>query len=137
MNFLKLPLLLIILSSCMSNSTSVLVGEARDEIRNFERVQLLLRKPTKSYTEIAIVSGSNNGSMAIGQKNQMNAAVEAIKKEAAKLGANAIILENVSPTQVSGSLGQTFSPLGSPGFSSLSMSQSLSEVKGLAIFIEE
>jgi hypothetical protein len=76
------------LTACASSH--VLVGQARSPIRP-EQVKLYLSPPEK-YEEIAILESSSKNSWVMTDQQKMNKATQRLKMEAAKLGANGILL---------------------------------------------
>jgi len=99
-------LLLAALTACAAaacaTSSHVLIGTARPPISP-ESVRVYYRPPPK-YEEIATVSSSSQGSLALTSQQNMDKAIERMKAEAAKVGANGILLQSVQDTQ-GGSLG--------------------------------
>jgi hypothetical protein len=93
-----------VLSSAAACSTSshVLIGTARPAIAP-QSVQLYYRPPPK-YEEIATLQASSQGSMALTSQQNMDKAIARLKAEAAKLGANGVLLQGVQDTQ-GGSIG--------------------------------
>jgi hypothetical protein len=72
-------------------SSHVLVGKARPSISP-EQVKVYLHPPIR-YEEIALLEASSKSSWAVTQQGKMNKAVERLKEEAARLGANGILLQ--------------------------------------------
>jgi len=95
-------LMIAALSGCVS-SQAVLVGHARPAISP-ERVQIYLQPPESKYDEIANLSASSRGSFSMTTAGKIDKVIERLKKEAAKLGANGILLHGVGD-QAGGSLG--------------------------------
>lgn len=97
-------LLLAALLACAACSTSshVLIGTARPPISP-ESVRVYLKPPPK-YEEVATINASSQGSLALTSQQNMDKAVERLKAEAARLGANGVLLQGVQDTQ-SGSIG--------------------------------
>ena len=85
-----------------ATSSHVMIGTARPPISP-ESVRVYVQPPEK-YEEIATLDTSSQGSFAITSQQNMDKAVERMKEEAAKLGANGILLQGVQDTQ-SGSIG--------------------------------
>ena len=77
------------LTACASSS--VLVGKARTAIQP-EQVKLYLRPP-KKYEEVALLEASSKASFAVTDQGKMDAVIQRMKEEAAKLGANGILLQ--------------------------------------------
>ena len=97
-------LLAAILLACAACSTSshVLIGSARPAIPP-ESVRVYY-KPPPQYQEIATVNATSQGSLALTSQQNMDKAMQRLKAEAARLGANGILLQTVHDTQ-SGSIG--------------------------------
>ena len=85
-----------------STSSHVLIGKARPPISP-DSVRVYVQPPSK-YEQIATLNSSSQGSFAITSQQNMDKAIERMKNEAAKLGANGILLQGVADTQ-SGSVG--------------------------------
>jgi hypothetical protein len=103
---LKLPnfatlMALAALSGCATSY--VMVGQARPPISP-DQVQIYLHPPAGKYVEIALLESSSNGSFAVGAQGKTNVVISRLKAEAAKLGANGILLEGVGD-QAGGSVG--------------------------------
>lgn len=81
------------LSGCASSQV-VMVGQARPAISP-DRVQIYLQPPETQYDQIANLTASSGGSLAISGAAKIDQVIERLKKEAAKLGANGILLHGV------------------------------------------
>ena len=92
----------VLLAGC-STSSHVLTGTARPPIAP-DSVRIYNQPPPGTYEQIATVSASSQGSLAIGSQQNMDKAIERLKEEAAKLGANGVLLQNIQD-QHSGSIG--------------------------------
>jgi len=79
-----------------------MIGTARPPISP-ESVRVYVQPPEK-YEEIATLDASSQGSFAITSQQNMDKAIARMKEEAAKLGANGILLQGVQDQQ-SGSIG--------------------------------
>jgi uncharacterized lipoprotein YajG len=90
-----------LLAGCQTSS-HVLVGTARPPISP-DSVKVYLQPPPQ-YEEIATIDASSQGSFAMTSQQNMDVAMQRMKIEAAKLGANGILLQNVADQQ-SGSIG--------------------------------
>ena len=108
------------LAAC--TSSHLLVGQARGSISP-DQVQVYLRPPAQ-FEEIALVESSSRGSFAITAQARMDKVIERLKKEAALLGANGIVIQNVAD-QSSGSIGS--------GFATATASGSTTNVVGTGI----
>jgi hypothetical protein len=67
-------------------------------------VQIYLQPPASRYLEIANLAASSRGSFALSAAGKIDSVIERLKTEAARLGANDILLHGVSD-QSSGSVG--------------------------------
>ena len=94
-------LLLAALTACAAaacaTSSHVLIGTARPPISPGS-VRVYYRPPPK-YEEIATISASSQGSLALTSQQNMDKAIERMKAEAARVGANGILLQSVQDTQ--------------------------------------
>jgi len=79
------------LAGCASPSSSVLIGDARPQIP-VEQVKVYLEKP-ESYEEIALIEATSDSSWSFGEKAKVEAVLQRLKEEAAKVGANGVLLE--------------------------------------------
>jgi hypothetical protein len=91
----------VLLGSCVTSS-HVLVGTPRPPISP-DLVKVYTQPPAK-YEQIATIDASSSGSMALTSQQNMDKAIERMKAEAAKLGANGILLQGVQDQQ-SGAIG--------------------------------
>lgn len=90
MNFFKtLTLFTIILLGGCASGSSILVGEARSPI-NYQEVTLYLEAPI-SFEKVALVSASSDAGLT--KQDSVNYAIEELKKQAAKHGANGVLLQ--------------------------------------------
>lgn len=108
------------LAAC--TSSHLLVGQARGSISP-DQVQVYLQPPAQ-FEEIALVESSSRGSFAITAQARMDKVIERLKKEAALLGANGIVIQDVAD-QSSGSIGS--------GFATATASGSTTHVVGTGI----
>lgn len=93
---------LVCAAAACSTSSHVLVGTARPPISPAS--VRVYRQPPPKYEEIATINATSQGSLALTSQQNMDKAMERLKVEAAKLGANGVLLQNVYDTQ-SGSIG--------------------------------
>lgn len=97
--------MLVAFSGCnVTSGSRIVVGTTRQAIAP-ESVKIYLRPPAK-YEEIAIVNASSKNAFASDQ-SLTDSALFRMKKDAAKLGANGILLSGVGTQQI-GSIGQSF-----------------------------
>ncbi|SRR5579883_1920870 len=92
---------LILMGGC-STSSHILVGTPRPPISP-DSVRVYLQPPPK-YEQIATINASSQGSFALTSQQNMDKAITRMKNEAAKLGANGVILQGVADQQT-GSIG--------------------------------
>ena len=85
-----------------ATSSHVMIGAARPPISP-ESVRVYVQPPEK-YEEIAAIDATSQGSFAVTSQQNMDKAIARLKEEAAKLGANGILLQGVQDQQ-SGSIG--------------------------------
>ncbi len=134
---LLLAAVLISAGAC-STSSHVLIGTARPPISP-ESVRVYYRPPPR-YEEIATIQASSQGSMALTSQQNMDKAIARLKAEAAKLGANGVLLQGVQDTQ-GGSIGvgggsSSYGPGSAVGVGaggSFALTNKLAE--GLAIYV--
>jgi hypothetical protein len=93
---------LVALLGCASTRV-VLVGQARPAISP-DRVQVFLQPPKTPYEQIATLTASSRWALTLTSAAKINKVVERLKSEAAKLGANGILLHGVGD-QGSGTVG--------------------------------
>jgi hypothetical protein len=121
-----------------SSSSHVVVGRARPPISP-DDVRLYLHPPTK-YEEVALLDASSKNSWAVTDQGKTDKVIERLKKQAAALGANGVLISGLS-NQSAGSVsvgsatansyGHTATAFGT-GFSAPIM---LKEASGMAIFV--
>src|SRR5258708_16856556 len=126
------------LAGCVTSH--VMVGQARPPISP-DQVQIYLHPPANKYVEIALLDTSSKGAFAFSAQGKTNAVIERLKAEAAKLGANGILLEGVGD-QAGGSVGTGFASPTATGHSAFGYgfgsSATIFQKKGdgLAIYVE-
>jgi hypothetical protein len=101
-DLLGTPLIAAALAGCASSQVAV-VGQARPALSP-DQVQIYLQPPESRYEQIANLSASSGSSFALSGAGKIDKVVERLKKEAAKLGANGILLHGVGDQSV-GSVG--------------------------------
>ena len=84
--------LVLLVAGCAASS-HVLVGKTRPSVSS-ESVKIYSAAPAK-YEVIAIIESSSKNSIAITEQSNMNDAVQQLKNEAAKLGANGVLLQSI------------------------------------------
>lgn len=100
-----------VLTAC-TPSSHVLVGQARPPI-TADLVKVYSHPPL-NYQEIALLNASSESAFGVGGQKSFDKVVERLKIEAAKLGANGLVLEGFQDSQT-GSIG---TGVGSDSFSS-------------------
>jgi hypothetical protein len=90
------------LSGCATSQVAV-VGRVRPAI-SAQQVQIYLQPPDSKYDEIANLSASSRWSYSMTAEGKIDKVIERLKKDAAKLGANGILLHGVGE-QAGGSVG--------------------------------
>lgn len=139
--FIQIPglilLLIVFLNGCtLTRGSSVVVGKVRAPISASE-VKLYTKLPAK-YKEIAIVSADSRNDFA-SKQNLTDAAINRLKEEAAKVGANGILLNSVGDYYI-GSSGVVISPnTNNPvttGTAAMN-ARTGKEARGMAIYVVE
>jgi hypothetical protein len=87
-------ILITALAGCASSSQVVLVGAARPAISP-DQVKIYLEPPATPYEQIANLAASSGGSFSITAAGKIDKVVERLKQQAAKLGANGLLLHGV------------------------------------------
>ena len=88
MKIAVLTLLAVVVAGCASGSALV-IGQTRPAIEDHTTVSILTEMP-EGAEEIAIVKGSSNSGWT--QQDKLDNAVAELKWQAAKVGANAVVL---------------------------------------------
>lgn len=128
----------ILLSGCVSSA--VVVGKVRPAIKP-EKVKIYLHPP-KKYEDVALIESSSKNSFAFSSQGKMDVVVERLKEEAAKLGANGILLQgtgNEYGGSVSTSYGSATASGGTAYGTGVGTSASVMHKagNGIAIFVED
>lgn len=84
-------------------TSHIMIGKARPPISP-DSVQVYIQPPNVPYERIARIETSSQGSFAFGAQAKTDAVIHRLKVEAAKLGANGVLLEGIGD-QPSGSIG--------------------------------
>ena len=96
------PLIAALLTAC-APSTHVLIGHARPPITP-DQVTIYSHPPATPFEEIATLNASSKSAFGTGGQKSVDKVVERLKIEAAKLGANGVILEGFVDAET-GSIG--------------------------------
>ena len=116
--------ILLIVIGCASGS-AIITGQVREPLN--PSTVILYSEPPENYEVIGIVMASSNAGFTAQQ--DFNYAVEELKKQAAKLGANGVLIENIGKN--------TSSAIGSSGNGSFyGYSTSEHSISGKAIFVQ-
>ena len=83
----------LLLAACVSSHE--LIGTARPPI-SADRVQLYLEAPRQPYEQIAVLTTSSKRSFSFSSQGKADAVIQRLKEEAAKLGANGVLLQSIS-----------------------------------------
>jgi hypothetical protein len=90
------------LAACAAADSFVLVGTARPAIPPAE--VKIYSHPPPAFEEIALLTASSNSAFSPGGQKSVDTVIGRLKEQAAKLGANGVILEGFSDRET-GSLG--------------------------------
>ncbi|HTY93100.1 MAG TPA: hypothetical protein VMC02_04375 [Steroidobacteraceae bacterium] len=126
------------LTACATSH--VIIGKVRPPISP-DAVELYMRPPATHYEEIARLDASSEWSFAFGAQAKTDALIRRLKAEAAKLGANGVLLQGIGD-QPSGSVGtgggtQSFSGSGFVGGGiGINLETTRKVGGGLAIYVE-
>jgi hypothetical protein len=126
------------LSACVTSH--VIVGKVRPPISP-DQVQLYLHPPSAKYEEVALLESSSKHSFSFTAQGKTNAVISRMKEDAAKLGANGILLEGVGD-KATGSVGTGFGGATGAGNSTLGVGFGTSGTvfvksgTGVAIYVE-
>lgn len=126
------------LAGCVSSH--VMVGAARPPI-SADQVKIYLRPPATRYEEIAILNTSSRDSLTFTAQGKTNKVIERLKEEAAKLGANGVLLHSVED-RAAGSVGVGIGSGSISGNSAFGLGLGSSAVmiqksgSGMAIYVE-
>src|SRR5450631_19059 len=131
-------IILVAIAGCATSH--VMIGRARPPISP-DQVQIYLHPPAGKYEEIALLDTSSRNSFSITAQGKTNAVIQRLKAEAAKLGANGILLSGVGD-QASGSVGSGFGTATGSGHTAFGVgigsSATVFQKKGdgMAIYVE-
>jgi hypothetical protein len=126
-----------LLAAC-ANTSHVITGRPRPAI-DPSQVTIYSTAPAK-YEEIAVIDASSQMSFAFGDQNKMDAVLGRLKKEAAALGANGVLLQGTGSSGGGGTgVGVGVGSYGnSVGVGTgISLSSPAKTGRGLAIYVHE
>jgi len=126
------------LAACVTSH--VLVGKSRTPVLP-DQVQLYLEPPADKYENIAIIVASSKYSFSLTGEGKAEVVIRRLKEEAAKLGANGILLQDIADepiesidtgvgTEFSGARGNIDLGIGASGLLSRKFG------RGIAIYLE-
>jgi hypothetical protein len=142
-NFLKasgIAAMLVFITVAGCASSHVIVGKVRPPISP-ALVQIYVHPPAGRYEEVALLDSSSKGAFAFSAQGKTDAVMERLKEEAAKLGANGILLNGVGD-QAAGSVGSGFGTATASGHSATGFGIGSSATlfqktgNGMAIYVE-
>ena len=91
---------------CGCATSHVMVGQARPPISP-DLVKIYFRAPETKYEEIALLDTSSKGGFGFTAQGKTDVVINRLKEDAAKLGANGILLQGVGD-QAGGSISSGF-----------------------------
>lgn len=89
----------VLLAAC-ANTSHVITGKPRAAIDPSQVILYNVAPP--KYEEIAVIDASSQMSLAFGDQNKMDAVIGRLKKEAASLGANGVLLQGTGSSGAGG-----------------------------------
>jgi len=92
----------VLLAACAAPTSQIMVGSARPAILPAD--VKIYSHPPPQFEEVAMLSATSNSVFTPGGQAAIDKVVERLKEQAAKLGANGVILEDFSDRET-GSLG--------------------------------
>ncbi len=132
---LFLPALLVLVLAACASTHHVMLGQARPAI---DPAQVkVYQVPPKKYEEIARLDAKSG--VGFGTQGQINSTIDRLAREAAKLGANGVILLGVDRTGSPVSLGVGGGSYGRHGGASVGMGIPTAQqrAEGIAIYVIE
>jgi len=135
--FILIGLTLLLYACAITNETSLIVGKQRSTIPP-EQVKLYISPPAK-YEVIAIISADAAHDF-MSKQSLQDIAIKNLKIEAAKVGANGILLDNVGSFSV-GSSGIFTVPTATPGAPAIGVgamnNRTGKQASGKAIYVSD
>jgi len=126
------------LAGCVSSH--VMIGQARPPIAP-DQVKIYWHPPAQ-YDEIALLDTSSRNSMSFTAQGKTDAVIDRLKEEAAKLGANGVLLQGVGD-QSAGSVSTGFAQANASGNSAFASGLGISgnvmikKGSGVAIYVAQ
>lgn len=97
MKYGMLVIVCLLLSACASPVSTTLIGAKRPAISPTQ-VTIYTEKPA-TYQPIALLSVTSDGSWRVGDEAKMNVVIERLKRAAAEVGANGVLLQSTGERQ--------------------------------------
>jgi hypothetical protein len=88
----------LLLAGCVTPSSHILLGTPRAPISPDE-VKLYTEPPAQPFEEIALLNASSGGGVGYGGQKSVDEVIQLMKVEAAKLGANGLLLGDIGDRQ--------------------------------------
>jgi hypothetical protein len=123
------------LAGCAGTS-QVITGQPRTPVNPAE-VELYTSEPPQ-YEEIAVIEAHSRGSFAVGEQNKLDAVIGRLKKAAAALGANGVLLQSTGSGGGAGGIGTGVGASSGGGViisTGIFTTSSYKTGRGLAIFV--
>jgi hypothetical protein len=134
MRFLVMSLFALALCGCASSH--ILVGKPRPPI-DPSLVKIYTSPPAK-YEEIAIIESSSKNSWAVSDQGKTDVMIERLKEEAAKLGANGLLLQGYGNLSTGGVSSGVATGSGNTAYGFGAYSSVMHKVgQGKAIYVQE
>lgn len=103
-----------ILTSCSSSSSYILIGNVQAPIQPYN--VRIYGAPPSHYYNIAYIEASSKNSFTFGDQEKLNIAMKRLKEQAAKLGANGIILQNAGSVSTGAIITGNYYNYGNTGY---------------------
>lgn len=123
-----------------TTSQATLIGPTRPSL-TADQVQIYLQPPDAKYVEIANLYATSSGSLALSAASKMDKVVERLKIQAAKLGANGVLLHGIGG-ESAGSVGAGISTESNSAHASYGLGFGASTLffrksgEGIAIYVQ-
>jgi hypothetical protein len=137
---MRIALLAVVAALAGCVSSHVMIGQPRPPITP-DQVKIYFHPPAQ-YDEIALLDTSSRGAFAITAQGKTDKVIERLKDEAAKLGANGILLQGVSD-QSAGSVSTGYAQATATGHSAyasgigISGNVMIKAGSGIAIYVAQ
>jgi hypothetical protein len=131
----------ILINLCACVSSHVMIGQARPPISP-DAVQIYFHPPAVRYDEIALLDTTSRHSFSITAQGKTDAVITRLKEEAAKLGANGVLLQGIGD-QSAGSVSTGYAQASAPGSTAYASGLGISgnimikKGSGIAIYVPQ